>query len=157
MINLQKIKDLVTDIAVALEMTNVDTGAYIDSAKEKVNQILAEFEKPAPVDAESRYREILNERISLYDIPDTLEELEAISKECAEKRIRIIQQYAEAYHQRKCAECKKETADSKMVIERNCCSCQQDGNQMIYPSGCTGCTPFGDTSLLRNWEPKYAR
>ena len=40
------------------------------------------------------------------------------------------------------------------VIEHTCRNCKHDGNQAIYPSGCTGCTPCGDESFLRNWEPR---
>lgn len=99
--NLQKIKELITDIAVDLEMTNVDTGAYIDSAKEKVKEALAEFEKPADEQPSSEELEPFDPAIELCE--EIRGYLEA-GYECF--AVDELVGFAEAYHQRKCAECK---------------------------------------------------
>jgi hypothetical protein len=38
-------------------------------------------------------------------------------------------------------------------IIRDCKNCRFNGQQMIYPGDCTSCTPCGDETLLRNWQP----
>lgn len=56
----------------------------------------------------------------------------------------IIQQYAESYHAKKCAECKA------FPENQNCETCTGNGMQMIYPSQCTGC--LADQNKRANYK-----
>ena len=85
--DLRKVKELALDISVSLEMTDVDTGAYIDAAKEKAALLIAEIEKPGE-DANGIAVSLFNQ-----EYVNDAEWMFHAGK--------AIQQYAESYHAKK--------------------------------------------------------
>ena len=108
MIDLQKIKEAV-QLGLAFYDDSDPTLTHRAETRDIFIQALAEFEKPVVIDYYDLALRIMamgNEDYRPAKIADKIEEY---NKEA-------VQQYAESYHQRKCAECGKE--DFKAVLSK---------------------------------------
>lgn len=152
--DLQKVKEALSDIekAMMLDGVTIDNCGDFEnglSAIRYIREAFAELEKP--VDSASKCAEELqrvSEKIVLQSMPEIFRTCEDGDRWYEENKkletalwVPVLQQYAESYHAKKCAECKSKSC-------KTCkweCAYKKDGS-----NPCLTCK--GGVEIFRNWE-----